>query len=338
MTADVFETLVVHGQRRHLALGTAQDDFHALRPGRLRSKRVGLRRLGLRDTQKLGQLCVRPASRRAIILKVHVEILPPIQFRRFVAMPASLSAYPTHTHLLVGQYVESRQIVNNEQDTLIRIGNSRKRRTQALCTQLNRKYPMTNRIDALRGNLSYQKIAELINDSDGINTNASTISKLAKGQMQLTETWLSRLSRALGVDRAALLGDEPHATSGQLQEDAALYEPDDGSPLAGLRQKNRDLWEVRSSALDELGIVPGALILVDVSEAAVASVQTGDPVVVQVYSDAELTSAVTLLRQFIEPNLLITNSRDDNELPLNMQTANAHIKGRILHHIRQPGS
>lgn len=196
---------------------------------------------------------------------------------------------------------------------------------------------MSNRIDELRGSVSYQKLAELINVAEGINTNASTISKLAKGEMQLTQKWIMRLAKALDVEPSALLGTPKTEKISGFQEDAVPHLPADNSPLRGLMGVNRELWKVRSNALDELGIKPGDLILVVVSEQAVHGVQTGDPVVVQVYSDQELTSGVTLLRQFIEPDLLITNSREHNAMPLNRHKHNAHIKGRILHHIREPG-
>jgi transcriptional regulator with XRE-family HTH domain len=40
-----------------------------------------------------------------------------------------------------------------------------------------------------------------------VNTTASTINKLEKGQMQLTEEWLTRLSDAFDVRKSELLGE-----------------------------------------------------------------------------------------------------------------------------------
>ena len=49
-----------------------------------------------------------------------------------------------------------------------------------------------------------------------VNTTASTINKLEKGQMQLTEDWLGRLADAFDCTKAELLGESQ--TDGQLVE------------------------------------------------------------------------------------------------------------------------
>ena len=49
-----------------------------------------------------------------------------------------------------------------------------------------------------------------------VNTTASTINKLEKGQMQLTEDWLGRLADAFDCTKGELLGESQ--TDGQLVE------------------------------------------------------------------------------------------------------------------------
>jgi len=189
---------------------------------------------------------------------------------------------------------------------------------------------MKNRIKELRDarGLSMDALGDMVKST------GSTINKLEKGQIKLDTTWMTRLGQALGVQPIEILVDPEASPAGELSEDAEPYIPAPTGSFARLQEPNRDLWQVKSDALSELGITKSDLILVDISQAAIDGVQMGDPVVVQLYDPEELTKATTLLRQFIEPNLLITNSQTANAPSLNMRTTNVHIKGRIIHHIR----
>lgn len=82
---------------------------------------------------------------------------------------------------------------------------------------------MMNRIEhfrRLRG-LSMDDLADLT------NTTASTISKLEKGRMQLTQEWMLRLSQALDVAPGDLIGSPYNGFS----DNAEPYSPPPGHYL-----------------------------------------------------------------------------------------------------------
>ena len=201
---------------------------------------------------------------------------------------------------------------------------------------------MTNRIDELRGRVSYRVIAERINEAEGIDTTASTISKLAKGEMALSERWIRSIARALGVRVRDLLVEYEDDGTTVVDETEPLSEaveltPAADDPLVGLLAGGRTLWKVTSRALDEIGLVPGYLILVDTSDDSITSLRTGDTVLIQA-PDRTNRSTIILLRQHLEPNLLVTNSRSKNEIPINLKESEIRVLGRVLHHIRQDRS
>lgn len=63
------------------------------------------------------------------------------------------------------------------------------------------------------------------------------------------------------------------------------------------------------------------------SARAVAACGTGDVVIAQLYDGM---SAMTLLRQFVAPSLLITNSYAPNLPTINTRTDDAAIKGVVV--------
>lgn len=67
-----------------------------------------------------------------------------------------------------------------------------------------------NKIDDLRKEKkwSYDRLALEMEGATGISTNAPQMSRLAKGQRQLTITWIDRLCVTFQCTRAVLLGDE----------------------------------------------------------------------------------------------------------------------------------
>jgi DNA-binding Lrp family transcriptional regulator len=90
----------------------------------------------------------------------------------------------------------------------------------------------------------------------------------------------------------------------------------------------------RIKELDELGIAPGDIIVVDTDPSTIAGIQTADPVIAELRLDRRGDGAVPVLRQFLEPDLLTTNSRTANALPVNRKDGHVAVRGRVLHHIR----
>lgn len=103
--------------------------------------------------------------------------------------------------------------------------------------------------------------------------------------------------------------------SAGFEDDAEAYDPGPDSHrrlrphMAYFRMKNR--------ALDQHPerILPGRLLMFDINKVRPHDLKTGDIVVVQLCDRAELTrSHGTVIRQFIAPNKIVTNSSDFNEI------------------------
>jgi putative transcriptional regulator len=183
----------------------------------------------------------------------------------------------------------------------------------------------SNRIRRLREarGLTQDRLGELV------GSDKFKLSRIETGKQPLDLDLATKIARVLDVTIAEVLGIEE---GGGLSEEAAPYEADSGDPLRRLEdpQRNRTLYRVTCNALDELGIRAGDVVLVDFSADAVKRLRPLQPVIAQLYDPSELTRAVTLVRQFVPPSLLVTNSRTDNRPPVNMATMDAHVKGVII--------
>lgn len=175
---------------------------------------------------------------------------------------------------------------------------------------------MRNRISELRKarGWSQEQLAERI----GGTVTGSTVHKLETGIMRLTLDRVERLGSAFGIDPIGVIDDRQPA----LSPDVAI---DDTAAAV----RGRAFYKVLSGALDELGYLPGDLVEVDTTEETRRHLQFGDTVVV----DMQLAPdgpPVPLLRQFIEPAMLIVNSRHHNAPPLNCRSTPVHIVGVIV--------
>lgn len=170
-------------------------------------------------------------------------------------------------------------------------------------------------------------LARRVSDS----TSASTIDKIEKGKRRLTDVWIERFAAAFGVDNSEILIDRrPPASPGRhFAEDADPYRPPDGSLIAAAiaTRENVVPWVVKTRVLSELGIMPGDVLLVDISASAVAALKPLDVVVAQVYDPVILTRATTVIRQFVPPGQLITNSDTVRMPALHIGRDNCAIKG-----------
>ena len=179
---------------------------------------------------------------------------------------------------------------------------------------------MENRIRELRQarGWSMRKLA------DKVSTSASTINKLEKGETTLNVHWMERLARVFDVSAAELLGsasDKP-----VLQGDVILHEQKQDETKLALTD-TQVLYEVKTKALDQRGIMPGAFLVVETAKASVTAIEDGDLVIAELNGDRD---AVTLLRQYTAPSLLITNSSDDNAPIINLRNEDAGLKGVVV--------
>lgn len=162
-----------------------------------------------------------------------------------------------------------------------------------------------NRIKQIRERrgLTQDQLAELV------DTTQPTIMRLERGQRKLTVEWMQRLAKALKCRPEELLSS---AVIAGLSEDATPYVSDDKSVSAkSLASRGLAHFTVTSDAVELAGIGAGTVILIDMTPEAVAKVSTGDIVVAQAYGE-ELTDAVTIVRQFVAPSLLVTNRSTGN--------------------------
>jgi hypothetical protein len=126
------------------------------------------------------------------------------------------------------------------------------------------------------------------------------------------------LASALKID-PLMLGatlQPPNATPPTgFSDDAKPYLPPSGSMLATVQHIM--YYEMTSRALDqhERRIMPGQVLGFDINQANPAQIKTGQIVIVQMLSKADfIESKGSLVRMFVEPNKLITNSSGPNEI------------------------
>lgn len=168
--------------------------------------------------------------------------------------------------------------------------------------------------------------------AEKLQTTTSTVNRLEKGEAGLDVDWLDKLAAVFGVDWYAVAGRS--AARHGMTEDAAPFDPEPGSPLDGLKLgENRDVWTVKTTALDAIGLKPGDQIIVDISARVVEAAGTGDAVIIQVIDPRDPMKATTLLRQYIEPDMFVTNSKTDNAEPLFRGRHDVRVKGVVVKHI-----
>lgn len=183
---------------------------------------------------------------------------------------------------------------------------------------------MNNRIRELREarGWSMRKLA------DQLNTTGSTINKLEKGRMALTVDWLHRIAKVLDTKPSEIISEDKINKSRAFKDDASPYQTQEGTSVPDIKLSDSQfLWEAKSNSLDQIGIVPGVLLVVDISSEEISKLQSEDVVICQLYDDM---SATTLMRQYIHPSLLITNSSSENAPTLNLRTDDVAIKGIVI--------
>jgi transcriptional regulator with XRE-family HTH domain len=178
---------------------------------------------------------------------------------------------------------------------------------------------MQNRIAELRNakGWSLRELAARVNSSVG------TVHGLEKGDTRMNTDWIEKFSSVFEVSAAEFLGLEPGKFT-VLAEDVSPWQGADSTIQLGNSQR---LYEVKTSALDQVGIWPGVILVVDVSPAEMTKISTGDAVLAQIHQGSEATM---LLRQFIEPSILITNSSVENSRVINLRKEDAVIKGVVV--------
>jgi len=139
-----------------------------------------------------------------------------------------------------------------------------------------------------------------------------------------------KLAIILQADPTHLGAGHGQALPGFTESDMTPYEPHQNDPFAALIGPNRYLWTAGSDVCDNIGIRPGHLLVVDDSQSAMDALRPLRPVQVAYHPPGEPGRAVRLLRQYVPPRLLITNSSKGNAVPLDTQRDDAQIVGVIV--------
>ncbi len=173
--------------------------------------------------------------------------------------------------------------------------------------------------------------------AEGIGRSKSVISRIESGETQLDLEAARRIAQVLDVSIAAVLNietNEPGRATG-LSEDLAAYVAAPGDPWALLQSGSRYLFAVETNVLDRIGIAKGDVCVIDDSQAACAAVQPLQAVRVRVHPPENFMTPQSLLRQFVPPRLLITNSAAGNQRSLDMDSDDAHIVGVVVEVLRR---
>ncbi len=192
----------------------------------------------------------------------------------------------------------------------------------------------THRIRELRERrgLSQRQLAE------SIGRTKSVVSRLEDGTTRLDLVVAANIAKVLDVSLAELLNIEGHdpgrVTGNGFAEDLSLYAPSPGDPWSALQSGSRYLYKAETAVLEKMGIAKGDVCVVDGSAEACAAVQPLSAVRVHLHHVDNLLRPVSLLRQFVPPQLLITNAHKN--LPsIDMDTENAHVAGVVIEVLRR---
>ncbi len=161
-----------------------------------------------------------------------------------------------------------------------------------------------------------------------IGVKVETISKIERGVQHITELQAHALAAAFNCSIDDLYEARP-VSAQDLIEEAAPFLPDAESFESRILLREHEKWyQITKSYLGEIGYFDGMGIVIDVSSNAVRNLRMGDVVIAKKCSASR--SAETIVRQFVPPSLLITNSLRGNLQPLNLNTDRVSIFGVVI--------
>jgi putative transcriptional regulator len=158
------------------------------------------------------------------------------------------------------------------------------------------EYGAMNRIAKLRQSKgwSQEHLAKLLHVSK------MTISRIESGKQDLTISWLERLASIFEVSALSLLEFAALADI-QSEVEQVAAEGSLNEVARAIAERHLHLYRVTGPRVSGAGVKPDDIIAVDQSEEAIRKVRTGMVVLVEIESKA------LVLRQFVSPNILLTN-------------------------------
>jgi transcriptional regulator with XRE-family HTH domain len=162
-------------------------------------------------------------------------------------------------------------------------------------------------------------------------TNPETISKIERGAQSMTPGQVIIFAEIFHVLPATFVKTIPGISRERgFSEEAEPFVPDAESFESRVPLREAQSWyRIRDSRLDEIGIMPGDTVVIDIGKSTMTGIAIGDVVIANLYS-ADGKSAETIVRQWIPPRLLITNSRSRNLTPLNLEEDNVSLLGLVV--------
>ena len=189
---------------------------------------------------------------------------------------------------------------------------------------------MENRIRELRKQRrwSYDDVARRLSPV----ASGSTIQKLENGTMQLTLAWMERLAAAFEVQVTEILA--PPAAGSQFNSSKIFYVNDVQCDNGQQGDKETSLvvpmrYTMKTRVIEDLGLVPGDVLDV-ASILSTRELATGDIIIAKTVPTNAEDPEYLIAREFIEPNLLITNARHDNAPSVHLATGAVRILGRVI--------
>lgn len=150
---------------------------------------------------------------------------------------------------------------------------------------------------------------------DQIGQSNTNINKIETGKIELRERVIRRLADAFDVSISVLLDDsriaEHHAPDliGPPNPDVVQYTPPSDHPLAHLaKDESATCYQVLSDSLSQLGFLPDDILMGSNKRSTIDNVATGAIVIVEHRPVDTVDGSRLLLREFIDPNLLIVNT------------------------------
>ncbi|MEL6746241.1 MAG: helix-turn-helix transcriptional regulator [Pseudomonadota bacterium] len=166
--------------------------------------------------------------------------------------------------------------------------------------------------------------------SERAGMSVSVLSRLEHdGQYRMPH--IEALTRALGVTIPELLGLRDGApTMAFAEPDVQRLEPQEtaqfGSAAAGQAlSETQSYYRAKTGVLDRIGIRPGDIVIIDIGDEALRKVPDGAAVLANIYAGDD-ASAITVMRQWLAPSLLVTNSHSRALPPIDLE----HVDGALM--------
>ena len=177
--------------------------------------------------------------------------------------------------------------------------------------------PVMNRIREIReaAGLTQEELAEMV------GTTATHIWRLEQGRTKLTADWMTRLAEALGCSPADLIAN---VVTAEVKPDVEAVEAT--AITDAIAHRDLHVYRVIERSVINAGVKPGDTITIDESDQAIGALKGLEIVLVEIGPDKN-----KVLRQYVPPNLLITN-RGGANLAINLEdpTVNPVIVGVVL--------